>query len=72
MIKPLSLHPLHSFSDTRRPRRLLIFPQIKQHLSKLLLAGPTSSTFGSLAAEINKLADALPAGSARGGIFPIC
>ena len=71
MVKALPLHPLRSSSDPRRPRGLLIFPQIQQHLPELLLTRPTGSTFRALAAEIDKLADAFPTRSARGGIFPV-
>ena len=71
MVKPL-LYPLCPISDPRRPRRLLILPQIQQHLPELLLACSASSPFRALAAEIDKFAYALPARAARGSVFPVC
>ena len=71
MVKPL-LYPLCSNSDSRRPWGLLIFPQIQQHLPELLFARPASPTFRPLPAQIDQLADALPARPACGGIFPVC
>ena len=70
-VKPL-LYPLCPISNPRRPRRLLIFPQIQQHLPELLFARPAGSTFRPLTAQIDKLADALPACPTRRGIFSVC
>lgn len=52
-------------------RRILILLQIHQHLAESLLARAARAAAAALARDVNQLGDALPAGAAGGGIFPV-
>lgn len=49
----------------------MILLQIHQHLAESLLARAARAAAGALARDVNQLGDALPAGAAGGGIFPV-
>lgn len=50
---------------------VLILSKVKQQLPELLLASSTGTSLDALSAEINKLRNALPAGTSGAGVLPV-
>lgn len=58
-------------SNARSSRGLLILPQAQEHLAEPLLTRPGGAALDALPADVNQLGDAVPAGAAGHGVFPV-
>ena len=59
----------HTTLDTARPWRLLVLPQTPQQLPEALLLAARRAALGPLAAQVDQLCDALPAGAAAARVL---